>query len=116
MTLVTITTTKRFVCIYSGTDLHTVFAQPIGTSVYIDDSFSYIEHSSVLNISGWITANSIETNNGYATFQIPIQIAVDDAENTLNPERTDLDEAISLPEIIEEVEEEDGDGGPSETP
>lgn len=116
MTLATITTTKRFVCIYSGTDLHTVFAQPIGTSVDIDDSFSYIEHDTTILITAWMTTNSIETASGYAPFQIPIDIALDDSENTPNPERVALDAAIDVPIIVEEVEEEDGDGGPSETP
>ena len=102
----TIVTTKRFVCIYSGTDLYTVLALEIGTSIDIETTYSYIEHATTVEISGWMTANSIETFNGYASFQVPIQIAIDDADNTLNPERSDLDTAIALPDEIDE--------GPSE--
>ena len=97
--LTTITTTEDYFLIYKDSDLWSVLAVPIGTSVDVDDSMSYVEHSTIAEITAWMTANSITTLNSMALHSLADQNS---------QEREDLRVAISMPTADEDMEETEG--------
>ncbi len=63
MTATTLTTTKRFVIFYSGTDLHQIVANTVGSTIDYDDSWSYQEESTTADVDTWLSSQSLTGNS-----------------------------------------------------
>ena len=93
--LVAVTTTENYVCIYQSSKLWTVLAVPVGSTVSIDDSMSYIEHDTAADITSWMTANSVTTKDSMALHAI---------EDQNSDERENLRVAIDMPSLDDDIE------------